>query len=791
MKNMLLNSLGNACRAYGHIVYNSRLNNGTGGFERAGKRHAIASFFGTAGAKAKNQMTLTKIKELLSAEVANGGRFYGSTTDIDGLFASVDGNKRICSKTVGAIVRDFRQSAKSDPEVLRAHKADFVKELLKNESSGVLSRKSMAELVGVERLSERLTGDATKGEWGKIIGIVAEHLLNRELSGLTVEESIWRLHDGSFKSHLTSCVVTGLKGFLEAIRSSYKNDDETSTKEAGEAFAALLEVSNIKEDDRHNLLVASGLCWILDRWLEDGSRNFDLHGEFCKLSARLGNKSLGMSVNLALHSPNEMIRRLTRIGSLEFTLEQLKDLMTLSWDEMDRLNGIIGFELDGGAAVEDVYAQMFTVDSPLKRLHAYPELVADATTYRRAKELLEAFDGRIDALISTGELKKFKASAKWMLERFVFQDLAVKAGGESGLPDVQSFADGLSMENIFVRLAERTIDNGVIPWTILSLPPEFRIPVMTALEVYDDYKCPYLLTRLIVKVEKVVEMYNEAIAKETAITQEQIFHLISGDEASFDPSIHGKSEYWRDLPVNRCNQILEEKGITFRDGIKRSLCKSSMLNDFILRYAFSDEDLKGVAFRDFKTTEEAVRYTEFRPVDALLVLNGIDKGIKGAVEQFARDFRRYSIGRIKIWFDDFGNGVCFTKENNLDEQVQSVVDDVSRTVIRMCGTSHPQQAENLLMVLSQALESELYAAFAAFECNPLDNDGGVSKSFEIVRNGKDGSIQVHVTDMGNSALMYDWNITIYPDGSHKASDMKCYPHPTISAPWPEHDILLD
>ena len=81
------------------------------------------------------------------------------------------------------------------------------------------------------------------------------------------------------------------------------------------------------------------------------------------------------------------------------------------------------------------------------------------------------------------------------------------------------------------------------------------------------------------------------------------------------------------------------------------------------------------------------------------------------------------------------------------------------------------------MVLSQAFEQDLYAPFVAFGFNPADQDSGVSRSFEISRNGRDGSVFVHVTDMGVSAVKYDWSITIFADGTHKASDMKAYRNP--------------
>ena len=134
MSSQLLNSLSDACQAHRHVVYNQNLNNGIGGFERAGKRHAIASFFGVSDAKAKNQMTLTKIKEALAMEVAEGGRFYGASAATDGLFAVVDGNKRINAKTICSIIDGFRKSAEYDPAVLRRREEAFEREFLKWEN---------------------------------------------------------------------------------------------------------------------------------------------------------------------------------------------------------------------------------------------------------------------------------------------------------------------------------------------------------------------------------------------------------------------------------------------------------------------------------------------------------------------------------------------------------------------------------------------------------------------------------------------------------------------------------
>ena len=64
MANDLLNSFIDASSRYNHIVFDSR----TQRFERAGLRHAIATFFGAPDATAKNRATLDAIKSFLEDE---------------------------------------------------------------------------------------------------------------------------------------------------------------------------------------------------------------------------------------------------------------------------------------------------------------------------------------------------------------------------------------------------------------------------------------------------------------------------------------------------------------------------------------------------------------------------------------------------------------------------------------------------------------------------------------------------------------------------------------------------
>jgi hypothetical protein len=111
MANDLLASFNAASRIHDHVVFNEK----TQEFERAGKRHAIATFFGSAEARAKNSLTLQKIKEALNVEVSESGRFGGHGNVANRIFDNVDGGKRISSSAINAIIREFRKEVAAIP----------------------------------------------------------------------------------------------------------------------------------------------------------------------------------------------------------------------------------------------------------------------------------------------------------------------------------------------------------------------------------------------------------------------------------------------------------------------------------------------------------------------------------------------------------------------------------------------------------------------------------------------------------------------------------------------------
>ena len=103
MANELLNSFIDASSRYNHIVFDSR----TQRFERAGLRHAIATFFGSAEATAKNKATLEAIKIFVAEEqIEEFG--HSDSRELKNYFSGINASKVIESATINRIIAKFR-----------------------------------------------------------------------------------------------------------------------------------------------------------------------------------------------------------------------------------------------------------------------------------------------------------------------------------------------------------------------------------------------------------------------------------------------------------------------------------------------------------------------------------------------------------------------------------------------------------------------------------------------------------------------------------------------------------
>ena len=280
MENDLLTSFKTASRRHGHIVFNDR----TQEFERAGIRHAIASFFGTANAKAKNDLTLSKLKEALAAEVREGGRFYGIGKDTAALFASVKSGAWMNSRTLLTIVGNFRQEAKSAFEEL--------KRLKKEISGGIMHDDSTWTPDVVNLIVKGMRGYSEGIEGGRIIDIMAGRLLDINLEGKAIESAIVELKDPAGYAGIAENVRCGMAHFLTPVGMN---------ESARNAFVGIFALAAEMKSDRFTQMAGCELADILAAH-RASPRSFDLADALARLLADLQNRNSAQNLAVGLEA---------------------------------------------------------------------------------------------------------------------------------------------------------------------------------------------------------------------------------------------------------------------------------------------------------------------------------------------------------------------------------------------------------------------------------------------------------------------------------------------------------
>ena len=909
MANDLLSNFAVASNRFSHVLYNER----TQQFERAGKRHAIATFFGSANAISKNEITIAKIKEAFESELKEMEHIRGLGESTNHLFSSVKTNSRIESKAVNAILMEFHKNTKSNLETLRLHKemavskmcdtigenlfmdsspyhdarinnilkavamqhldaalsnmdmksaistlkdwntmesggdasspvakafsdfADFIvgvntDETLRKTFAGLLSRvvsdesPRLAQMVcqemqsaaclHVTNLQYNVSSDWTEAMNERLAQLIAN--MDNEASSLNVLKGmdIFPIKQETYTVALDVCKavknmpelekwlsrqhpdsrLTYAAAIVESLERFDNSDDPillrklmNASDEIGRLYAddkltlesiyRALEGKNARLPDGFDL-DKSGVGKVTDdvRYFFRDRAIAEFSGLFPKgpnvkesvVGARLM-VNLGCSPSIA----HWIVEGFSNVDLAHFSDEQLKMFMSLTRQEMETLDRLAGFEIAIGTDAQELHKQIADEKSVVRRFMSYPELSMDFRAYMQARELFRNFDAKFAELVNGNGLVNIKESTKWAVERFVFEDLAMQVGKGGTLPDARTFADGITADNQFVRFLEKSFIRPNLAWTLFGLAPEFRVPILSALRTYDTYDNVYLVTRLVSNKDKLCGLYDKSIKTETPLTKEEIFHIVMGKSAKFDPKVHGTCRCWDDIMHSGPELMLEEHGITMEENGKLYARKHDLSLDLFGKYDISQKAISDFVFPTDADDEITFKHSEYTSRSVAMVVNAMDKGIEGAREQFDKDYKRIIPDRCEMKFNLPEGTVHFRKSSDDCGPAQNQRNEkgIYEAVIDICGALHLKQIENLLMVLSQAFELDLYAPFIAFGLNPADTTTGLSKSFEISRNGKDGSISVHVTDMGISSVKFDWGITIYTDGTHTVADM--------------------
>lgn len=358
MANELLTSFKAASRQYNHVVFNDR----TRQFERAGKRHAIATFFGTADAKRKNQATLAALKDALRIEVSKGGRFSGLKDEAatDSLFAGVDGDKRIKSNTIRSIINEFNREGRTSPDKLRELKDATAKKILL-ESVPLHASMIDEKIMGMAGLL-----DAYEGGYD-VLKMVVRQLLDCELSGETVDAACGLLKgDGMLSSSCAGNVRIGMINFFLRVGAN---------QSAREAFLDIFRLVNEKKSDRFNQMVGCEFARMVVS-LENSSQ-FNVTESVTYLLAELKRPDSRQNVLVAMDAvPIRAESYETALDFCEWEPEKRTDCQNLLNRQPADVHTVLlaAMKVFGGSRDVFLLQKLVGVQDKIKLLHAYGNL---------------------------------------------------------------------------------------------------------------------------------------------------------------------------------------------------------------------------------------------------------------------------------------------------------------------------------------------------------------------------------------------------------------------------------
>lgn len=785
MANDLLASFKAASRQYNHVVFNDR----TQQFERAGKRHAIATFFGTPDARAKNNLTLTKIKEALAFEVQEGGRFSGLGKDVDGLFASVKGDKRMNSHALTQIIRDFKREARSAPEKLRQLKESVVKRNMAEKDH--LSPESID--CHVRGMSTLLSGSAGGGV---VLELVARHLLDEQLADETISSSIESLQDTSRTATLMGSVMSDMMSFMVSVGNDVK------------AKAKLLDIFrlvNEKGMDRFDRMVGCELAGIVAAHRNSPS-TFNVGNELERLAARLGDKTSVQNLAVGMESlPIDHESYRTVVDVCSWSESAMRDCMSLLNRQPadSRIPLLAAMKAFGESRDVFLLQRLVGVQDKIKDLHSFgnltPESVYSAIAGRLAQipECVANFGASVGADNAVSSYFADKIAAE------VDQILASKGMDEGRQVVVQSEAlrlmreFGVSAENAVgavceIDSAKYSIFTGArraavldlkvmfgdgfdkvpsaVRYNLMAVPSEYRRPVAEALlaimnGMSDSERALHLL---IAGKDKIKNLWDENL-----LTAENVLREIAADFVEV-PKNTGDWSYESVIGVPfvtylRNFQIPPES----MDG--RGAQINTQLERLVFEYGFHPEEAR--AF--LNPGDEELEGGDIGVPDRMEHVNphyqvigmGFGEGVSEAFKQLSNDLARESTYQIVIELPRLNISEVLEPETVKNEngrriEVGKQCENLERILTGLCGKGNREQIATVLFGMTQATKLVLMPYV-------LQNGiGKLSDAFSLkyeIGTGENGDVKLRLSNLPDSNLALDWTITIHPDGVHEAT----------------------
>ena len=485
----------------------------------------------------------------------------------------------------------------------------------------------------------------------------------------------------------------------------------------------------------------------------------------------MGTVSLDAAVSVAI------VHRLTpplgEEGKARYDISQIPGKLGLTGSETRMFESIAGYEMAILGSASDAYIAMANGQAPSRRLLFYPALLADQSTYAHCKELMTAFDKAFDAL-SKGDAPTIPSNYKGAVERLVFEELNDLAASGRSLPSLKDFEKGLASGNAYLDFARWGFGAAGITHSLLSMPVEFRRPMIAALKAFRESTDIMLFNRLVAHREGILRLHSRG-----RLTAASAYTEIMGRDAPVPFTERSPASNVRNCFAN-----------AIMDGVKRYVDENSERNPkvaemmgpvyvLLSKYSMSVEDAFSVALGERRMGADDKVLNPFEPVvyqkvggNASTALGELAKDLNRMTYGYAADGRTAKIAPGSVFTFHFPDGsdasvsslpvgMDAKQLSNYNSGNQSSLTRLLGIYIwQLCGVGHAKQGDSLILGLGQGCLAPLrdMAAIHGVQANEH------SQVRIDLRKLDNGDVTLRVSNPENCPLEFDWTVTVAPDG---------------------------
>lgn len=466
---------------------------------------------------------------------------------------------------------------------------------------------------------------------------------------------------------------------------------------------------------------------------------------------------------------------------------RLPERLGLTTDESDRLARMMELETARGTDLEAFNDHMKMEGSDLRRLFGYPAFLRDAETYGQATALLARFDAAY-ANLTAGDARTFPPESKWFLERLVFDDLALKLEAGGKLPKPAAFARTLVASHPFAAFMGLAGRSAVVGCTVLAMPAKYRESVVRALALLEGAHSPSVVNRLVGRRDDLL-----ALAVRGKLTRDNVLKTGWGNPIPQDirSALAVKDVRQRTRAFTTALDYGDATRLA-AIGVANTSPRFAACLETIWKYGVDAQAALDIV--EGRASAPVQALNPFEPMSVISIREA--QNPVAAEGQLAKDLHRMrdgftdtatnerSLGDVPSTFsfilpdgtaldlDSSANGLAEQDAQERDGgRPYSVSRQIRDAATRLCGEAHPMQIANVILGLAQGCVAPLRTMTGAFGIAASEHSQAQFR-VEAVRDEHDrptGDVAVHVTNLPGCPLVFDWTVTVHPDGSQELS----------------------